>query len=284
MPEKEISLAPLPFFNPRRKVLLIIFSGLFILIAVCLWGFFMNPELYGPNYAAKRLFPSLVHLFGTDQLGRDMFYRTISGLSLSIQIGLLSAVLSSFIALVLGSMSAIYGGKVDYIINYLVDLCMGVPHLILLILISIACNGGAIGVITGVALTHWPALTRVVRAEVMQVRSAKYVQLSRHMGKSSWYIAVRHIIPHVFPQYIVGLILLFPHAILHEAGITFLGYGLPLDTPAVGIILSESMKYLSAGMWWLAVFPGIALLITVQLFDIIGDYMKIYIDPHSARK
>ena len=85
------------------------------------------------------------------------------------------------------------------------------------------------------------------------------------------------------PQYIVGLILLFPHAILHEAGITFLGYGLPLDTPAVGIILSESMKYLSAGMWWLAVFPGIALLITVQLFDIIGDYMKIYIDPHSAR-
>ena len=146
MPEKEISLAPLPFFNPRRKVLLIIFSGLFILIAVCLWGFFMNPELYGPNYAAKRLSPSLVHLFGTDQLGRDMFYRTISGLSLSIQIGLLSAVLSSFIALVLGSMSAIYGGKVDYIINYLVDLCMGVPHLILLILISIACNGGASGV------------------------------------------------------------------------------------------------------------------------------------------
>lgn len=71
MPEKEISLAPLPFFNPRRKVLLIIFSGLFILIAVCLWGFFMNPELYGPNYAAKRLSPSLVHLFGTDQLGRD---------------------------------------------------------------------------------------------------------------------------------------------------------------------------------------------------------------------
>ena len=118
MPEKEISLAPLPFFNPRRKVLLIIFSGLFILIAVCLWGFFMNPELYGPNYAAKRLSPSLVHLFGTDQLGRDMFYRTISGLSLSIQIGLLSAVLSSFIALVLGSMSAIYGGKVDYIINF----------------------------------------------------------------------------------------------------------------------------------------------------------------------
>ena len=175
MPEKEISLAPLPFFNPRRKVLLIIFSGLFILIAVCLWGFFMNPELYGPNYAAKRLSPSLVHLFGTDQLGRDMFYRTISGLSLSIQIGLLSAVLSSFIALVLGSMSAIYGGKVDYIINYLVDLCMGIPHLILLILISIACNGGAIGVITGVALTHWS-----------ERKSCRYVPPSTSNFRGTW--------------------------------------------------------------------------------------------------
>lgn len=270
--------------NPRRKVRLIIFAGLFLLAAICLWGLLMDPSLYSANYGAKRLAPSLFHFFGTDQLGRDMFYRTVCGLSLSIRIGLLSAVLSSLIALILGTLSAICGGRVDYVINYLIDLCMGVPHLILLILISIALNGGAVGVITGVAVTHWPSLTRVVRAEVMQIRSAQYVALSRHMGKSAWFIATRHIIPHVFPQFIVGLILLFPHAILHEAGITFLGYGLPLDTPAVGIILSESMKYLSAGMWWLAVFPGIALLLIVQLFDLVGDYLKIYIDPQSARE
>lgn len=284
MHEKELA-APRSFhLNYRQKVLMIIGIGLFILVTICLWGIYMPPELYAPNYADKRLAPSLIHLFGTDNLGRDMFYRTISGLSLSIRIGLLSAVLSTFIAVILGTMSAIYGGKVDYVVNYLVDLCMGIPHVILLILISIACNGGAFGVITGVAVTHWPSLTRVIRAEVMQIRSARYVQLSKHMGKSSCYIAVHHIIPHVFPQYLVGLILLFPHAILHEAGITFLGYGLPLDTPAVGIILSESMKYLSAGMWWLAIFPGLALLLVVQLFDLVGDYLKIYIDPHSSRK
>ena len=270
--------------NRRRKILLIIVSGVLVLAGVCLWGLMMEPALYAPNYEARRLAPSLSHLFGTDNLGRDMFYRTVCGLSTSIQIGLLSALISSVIALLLGSLSAIFGGKVDQIVSFMVDLCMGVPHLILLILISIAVGGGAAGVITGVAVTHWPNLTRVIRAEVMQIRSAQYVQIARKLGKSNWHIAAKHIVPHVFPQYLVGLILLFPHAILHEAAITFLGYGLPLDTPAVGVILAESMKHLATGMWWLAFFPGIALLLMTQLFDIVGDYLKILIDPHSARK
>ena len=270
--------------NRRRKILLIIISGIVILAGVCLWGLLMEPSLYAPNYEARRLAPSLAHLFGTDNLGRDMFYRTVCGLSTSIQIGLLSALISSVIALILGSMSAVFGGKVDQIVSFMVDLCMGVPHLILLILISIAVGGGAAGVITGVAVTHWPNLTRVIRAEVMQIRSAQCVQIARKLGKSNWHIAAKHIVPHVFPQYLVGLILLFPHAILHEAAITFLGYGLPLDTPAVGVILAEAMKHLATGMWWLAFFPGIALLLVTQLFDIVGDYMKILIDPHSARQ
>lgn len=270
--------------NRRRKILLIIVSGVLVLAGVCLWGLMMEPDLYAPNYEARRLAPSLSHLFGTDNLGRDMFYRTVCGLSTSIQIGLLSALISSVIALLLGSLSAIFGGKVDQVVSFMVDLCMGVPHLILLILISIAVGGGAAGVITGVAVTHWPNLTRVIRAEVMQIRSAQYVQIARKLGKSNWHIAAKHIVPHVFPQYLVGLILLFPHAILHEAAITFLGYGLPLDTPAVGVILAESMKHLATGMWWLAFFPGIALLLMTQLFDIVGDYLKILIDPHSARK
>ena len=270
--------------NRRRKILLIIVSGVLVLAGVCLWGLMMEPALYAPNYEARRLAPSLSHLFGTDNLGRDMFYRTVCGLSTSIQIGLLSALISSVIALLLGSLSAIFGGKVDQVVSFMVDLCMGVPHLILLILISIAVGGGAVGVITGVAVTHWPNLTRVIRAEVMQVRSAQYVEVARKLGKSNWHIAAKHIVPHVFPQYLVGLILLFPHAILHEAAITFLGYGLPLDTPAVGVILAESMKHLATGMWWLAFFPGIALLLTTQLFDVIGDYLRILIDPHSARQ
>lgn len=284
MPELAGEITSRPWLNRRRRTLLIIGLGSLILAGVFIAGMLLDPELYGPDYSARRLAPSADHLFGTDYLGRDMFWRSIAGLSLSIRIGLLSAAISSVIALVLGSMSAICGGRVDSAVSYLVDLCMGVPHLILLILISIAMGGGERGVITGIAATHWPNLTRLIRAEVMQLRSAQYVQVSRKLGRTPLYIAVHHIIPHVFPQYVVGLILLFPHAILHEAGITFLGYGLPLDTPAMGIILSESMKYLAAGMWWLAFFPGAALLLVIQLFELVGDYLKILIDPHSARE
>ena len=281
---RKMERADTSFFNRRRRILAIILGSTLVLVCICLWGLIMDPSLYAPNYEVRRLAPCLAHLFGTDNLGRDMFYRTVRGLSTSIQIGLLSAVISSVIALVLGSLSAVFGGNVEKAVTFMVDLCMGVPHLILLILISIAVGGGAAGVIIGVAVTHWPNLTRVIRAEVMQIRSAQYVQVARKLGMSNWHIAAKHIVPHVFPQYLVGLILLFPHAILHEAAITFLGYGLPLDTPAVGVILAESMKYLAAGMWWLAFFPGIALLLMTQLFDIVGDYLKILIDPHSARQ
>lgn len=270
----------------NNRVRLVIAGGFALagLVAITLAGIFMDPAAYGINYSAKSLAPSPEHLFGTDYLGRDMFCRTIRGLSTSILIGLLAAFISSTAALFLGVISATCGGKLDQFVNWLIDLCMGIPHIILLILISVLCGGGIKGVVIGVAVTHWPSLTRVIRAEVLQLRSSHYVHVSRQFGKSDWQIARTHFAPHVFPQYAVGLILLFPHAILHEAGITFLGYGLPLDMPAVGIILSESIRHLATGMWWLAFFPGLMLLVVVILFDMIGDRLKRLIDPLSAHE
>ena len=104
------------------------------------------------------------------------------------------------------------------------------------------------------------------------------------MGKTSWYVATKHILPHIVPQLLIGYLLLFPHAILHEAAITFLGFGLSPHKPAIGIILSESMMYLSTGMWWLAFFPGLALIIVVKLFDVIGENLKMLYDPSSAHE
>ena len=95
---------------------------------------------------------------------------------------------------------------------------------------------------------------------------------------------MKHLLPHMIPQFVVGLVLLFPHAILHEASVSFLGYGLPPEQPAIGIILSESMKYLSSGMWWLAVFPGLTLVCIVVLFDKLGDNLKTLLDPYSAQE
>lgn len=109
---------------------------------------------------------------------------------------------------------------------------MGVPHIVLLLLISYALGKGEKGVVVGVALTHWPNLARVIRGEILQVREAAYVGIAKQLGKSPWYIARWHIFPQILPQFLVGLVLLFPHAILHEASITFLGFGLPPEKPA----------------------------------------------------
>ena len=135
-----------------------------------------------------------------------------------------------------------------------------------------------------VALTHWPELARVVRAEVLQIRSAPYVQAAYKMGRTKGQVAWGHMIPHVLPVWLVGVVLLFPHAIMHEASITFLGFGLPAEEPAIGVILSESMQYISTGKWWLALFPGLLLLAAVMLFDVIGENLKKLMDPGSAQE
>lgn len=258
--------------------------GILVLAAIIVAGALLEPAAMQTDLSAKNLAPSLEHIFGTDNLGRDMFLRTLSGLSISIRIGLVAAGVSAILALILGCLSAIGPRWLDTAITWLVDLMLSIPHIVLLILVSYALGKGFWGVSIGVALTHWPSLTRVIRAEVMQVRESGYVAVARKLGATSATIARNHVLPAVFPQFIVGTILLFPHAILHEAAITFLGFGLPPEIPAIGVILNESMGYLSLGMWWLALFPGIALIAVVMLFDFVGQSVRKLIDPTHTQE
>jgi len=270
--------------NRRQRTLLLTVLAIILLGTVFFLGIFSGEDKIATNLALRNLPPSWEHPFGTDWLGRDMFIRTMKGLTLSIQIGLLAASASALISLLLGLAAATLGKWVDEIIAWLIDLFLALPHLVTLLLISFTLGGGLKGIVIGVALTHWPTLARIIRAEVLQLRSADYVQISRKLGKSRWWIATKHILPHVIPQFLVGLILLFPHAILHEASITFLGFGLSPHQPAIGIILSESMRYLSVGMWWLAFFPGLSLLIIIRTFDVLGENLKLLIDPYNAQE
>ena len=267
----------------RRAIALSIVLGA-VLIIVLVAGLTMPPELYASDYSQKQQAPNAVHWFGTDFLGHDMFCFSIRGLALSIVIGLFASAVSGFVALLLGSISAIAGGWVDKVVLWLADLLMSIPHLVMLLLISFAVGGGTFGVVVAVALTHWPSLTRVIRAEVLRIRTGEYVAASRAMGKTDLWIAWHHVIPNVMPQFIVGTILLFPHAILHESALTFLGFGLPLDSPAIGAILSSSMKYLATGAWWLALFPGLMMVAIVLLAFTLGDDIKKLTDPHTVQE
>ena len=258
--------------------------ALVYLLGIFLWGSFLDPEAYAVHYENKFLHPSLSHPFGTDFMGRDMFYRSIKGLSTSLVIGVLAAVVSSLIALFLGVVSAVYGGWVDKFVNLCIDLCMGLPHLVLLILISFMMGRGVRGVTVAVALTHWPSLSRMVRAEVLQIKSSQYVETSYKLGVSPWKVAFTHMVPHVLPVYFIGLMLLFPHAIMHEAAVTFLGFGLPAEMPSIGVILSEAMKHIVTGKWWLAVYPGLLLLAALMFFDSIGENLKKLMNPSSGNE
>lgn len=269
--------------NRRRALALAVVAAL-LLVAVVVAGMFAQPAAQATDFAAKNLAPSPSHPFGTDWMGRDMFLRTVAGLSTSVLVGVCAAAASALIALGLAAAAALGPRWVDGAVSWLVDLMMGIPHIVLLILISYALGKGFWGVAVGVALTHWPSLTRVLRAEILQCRESGFVAAARHLGAGPVQIVLRHMVPYVLPQFVVGLVLLFPHAILHEAAITFLGFGLPPEMPAIGIILSEAMGYLSAGLWWLAVFPGLALVACVMLFDCVGTSLRKLVDPSSAQE
>lgn len=269
--------------NHRQKLVLWLSFAAAMLVVIIMFGALADVDNLSSNLSAKNTPPSLAHPFGTDWLGRDMFTRTVMGLLLSIRTGAIAAAASVAISTIIGIGAATLGKTFDGLVTWFIDLFLGIPHIVLLILISIALGGGMRGIAIGVALTHWPALARIVRAEVMQLRSMEYVQVSRSLGKGRMYIAIKHLFPHLLPQLMIGLILLFPHAILHEAAVTFLGYGLDPTTPAIGVILSESMRYLSAGMWWLAFFPGLMLLLVARLFDVVGDNLQKLLNPFSAQ-
>lgn len=256
----------------------------FALLVVVAAGIALYGQATVTDFTAKNLAPSLEHPFGTDWMGRDMLLRTLAGLSTSVLVGLMAAVASSLIALALAAAAALGPRWADHAVSWLIDLMMGIPHIVLLILISYALGKGFWGVTIGVALTHWPSLARILRAEILQCASSDFVAAAARLGAGRLAISARHMVPYVLPQFVVGLVLLFPHAILHEAAITFLGFGLPPEMPAIGIILSEAMGYLSAGLWWLAVFPGLALVVCVMLFDVVGTSLRKLVDPAYAQE
>lgn len=269
-------------FGIREKTILSLGIFLLFFIGILITGSVIDPEKFSIDLINKNQSPSMAHIFGTDWIGRDMFFRTLKGLSISMKIGVLSSIISGIIAVILGIIGPTCGNKVDSVITWFIDLVLSVPHTLIIILISMAAGGGLKGIVLGVSLTHWTSLTRVIRAEVMQVKEADYTKIAKNFGKSNLYIAKNHILPHVIPQLLVGIVLIFPHAILHEASVTFLGFGLQSHEPAIGIILSESMKYLTSGKWWLAFFPGLSLVLVSMMVDNIGKKIGKLIDPKTA--
>lgn len=267
--------------NLRTKTLIIISISALVIISIFVSAYFIGD--IPTNFVNANQMPSFEHLFGTDWMGRDMFQRTIAGLGLSLMVGLIASAISTCISIILGLMSS-FNKFADECVAGIIDLFGSIPHILLIIIVSIMFGGGVYGVIMGIGLTHWTPLARVLRSEVKEIKTKEYISLAKNLGKNKIWIAIKHILPLIISQIIVGIILMFPHAIMHEAAITFLGFGLPPHEPAIGVILSESMNYLSSGYWWLAFYPGLSLLIIVLLFDLIGENVERLLNPETTQE
>jgi peptide/nickel transport system permease protein len=273
---------PLPRPRSARRTslgLASVASGL--LLAVVATAPLLPGHLLQVDPGTRNLPPGAEALFGTDMLGRDIAARTLAALSNSIWTGLLAGALSTAIAVGLG-LAAASSRLADRIVGILTELALGLPHFVLLIMITYAAGGGADAVVLAVALTHWPRLSRLLRLEAQTVARSDYVAISRALGRSRLWIARHHLGPHLIPQVLTGFVLIFPHAILHEAGLSFIGLGIEPHLPSIGVMLAESLRGVMAGHWWVALFPGLALLVVAMTFEGLGESLRRATDPREG--
>lgn len=251
--------------NPNRALCQLLVSlALFLLLAI--YGGWLSGTDITIDLLARRQPPSAEYWFGTDNLGRDLWSRCFQGMNTSLQIGLSAAFASGLLAMLAASLSAI-NAPLDYLVRGLIDCMLALPHLLLLLLICFTLGGGKQGVILAMALTHWPKLALILRTEILRIRATDYVMLSHRLGNSNFYRWRHHLLPLLLPQWIVGTLLMFPHAVLHSAALSFLGFGLAPHEASLGLLLADALRYLNNGAWWLALFPGLILVGLVLIFD-----------------
>ncbi len=237
---------------------------------------------YGVNETDLRVRlegPSADHLFGTDHLGRDVLSRVLIGAQLSMAIGFLAAGLATVISIVLGVLSGYFGGKVDMLIQRFVDAWMCFPDLLFLMVVISIIGAGVPQIVMALSLIYGIAGSRIVRGSVISVRENMHTHAARSMGAKTMHILVRHILPNIMPVVIVLFTTRVGAAILTEAGLSFLGLGVPPPTPTWGGMLSGTGRtYMYIGPW-LALAPGLCLTIVVYAINVYGDALRDLLDP-----
>jgi peptide/nickel transport system permease protein len=236
------------------------------------------PSAFGDIAATRLLPPSLDHLMGTDRFGRDVFTRVLYGARISLSIGFIAVAIAVSLGTVIGAVSGYFGGAVDTALMRFVDMLISFPRLVLLITVIALFEPSLPLVITVLGLTLWPSSARIVRGEVLSLREREYVEAARALGLSAPRIIFRHVVPNVMGPVIVAATLGLGNIILIEAGLSFLGMSVPPPTPSWGNMINSGREHLVQA-WWVATFPGLAIVMTVIAFNLIGDGLRDALDP-----
>jgi peptide/nickel transport system permease protein len=236
-----------------------------------------------PNIVAlKDLPPSLAHPFGTDPYSRDVLSRVIYGARLSLGIGLLATLISATVGVAYGAASGLAGGAVDGVMMRILDAFMAIPRLLLLIALLAAWQSlPVITLVLFLGFTGWFGLSRIVRGQVLALKHSEFVTAARALGANQGRIIVRHLLPNLFSLIAVAATLGFAHVIVLEAGLSYLGIGVPQPLASWGNIIQDGAENV-VGLWWLSLFPGLALLVTVVALNTIGEHIRDSFNRHSS--
>jgi peptide/nickel transport system permease protein len=237
-----------------------------------------DPAAQGDIVLTRNLAPSAEHLMGTDKFGRDIFSRVLYGSRISLTIGFIAVGISVTLGTLVGALAGYFGGFVDTLLMRLTDMMLSFPRLVLLIVVIALFSPSIWLVVVVLGLTGWMGTARLVRGEVLSLREREFVQAARALGMGDWRIISRHVIPNTMAPVIVSATLGIGQTILTEASLSFLGLGVQPPTPSWGNMVADGRDALIEA-WWIATFPGIAIVLTVIAFNLLGDGLRDALDP-----
>lgn len=268
----------------RNRLALAGLGVVLVVILIAAMSSLISP--YDPiehNYDEILLAPSPRHLMGTDDLGRDILSRVLYGSRYALLIGVAVVLLELAIGATAGFVAGYFGGKLDTVIMRVVDMVLAIPTLILAIAIAGAFGGGLWVMILAIAVAGWGEFSRLVRAQVLSLKELTYVEAVRAVGAGNVRIIFRHILPNSMGPVLVYTTLYMPTAILWSAALSFLGLGAQPPTPEWGSIIADGRGFISYA-WWIATFPGLAIMLTTLGFNFVGDGLRDALDPRFDRQ
>jgi peptide/nickel transport system permease protein len=233
-----------------------------------------------PDFTQTLQAPSLKHLFGTDEFGRDIFTRVLYGARIDLRVGLISVISPFIIGIILGSLASYFGGWTDTIIMRLLDIVQAFPFLVLVIAIVAILGPGLNNMYVAVAATAWVVYARLIRSEILVQKEQEYVIAARAMGGSNWRIISRHLLPNTITSSIVYSMADIALYILLAAALSFLGLGAKPPTPEWGALITEGQAYMT-NAWWMSALPGLAIIVTGIGLSLIGDGLSDFLRPET---
>ncbi|MBA7527043.1 putative D,D-dipeptide transport system permease protein DdpC [subsurface metagenome] len=270
----------------QNKLTFIALIIILFLVIIAIIAPFIAPfssHIYGSvNPQDKLLAPSRVYLFGTDELGRDIFSRVLYGTRISLLVSLIAIVMGLLIGVPLGLMAGYYGKFTDEFIMRIADMFLSFPPLLLAMAIAAFLGPSLQNAILAIVISWWPWYTRLIRGQVVSIKEREFVRAAHAIGTPSWQIMFKHILPNCISPVIVQATMDFGSVVLTLAALSFLGLGAQAPTPEWGLMINTSRTYFLKA-WWYGIFPGMAIFITVLNFNLLGDGLREVLDPKTKK-